>query len=60
LPVFCAKSRKIKLNIKLICLSKMDFLRRGLLKRDVWGCVKTTSMRSLGRWIAPSTWTRRS
>lgn len=60
LPVFCAKSRKIKLHIKLICLSKMGLLRMGLLKRDVWGCVKTTSMRSLGRWIARSTWTRRS
>lgn len=60
LLVFCAKSRKIKLNIKLICLSKMDFLRMGLLKPDVSGCVKTTSMRSLGPWIASSTSTRRS
>jgi len=49
LPAFCAKLRKIKLNIKLICLSKMEFRRMHLLKQDVFGCVRTTNMRSLGR-----------
>jgi hypothetical protein len=60
LPGFCAKSRKIKFNIKLICLSNLTLRMISLFKPAVLDYARTTSMRSPGPWIALSTWIPRS
>lgn len=48
LPAFCAKSRKTKFNIKLICLSKIKLAKMSYSKHDASGSAGTISTRSLG------------